>query len=431
MVQSGLLVPAKETSIYGVFHQIYADIGDEQSIELSLSTFSSHIKNISQAIANVSDRALALLDEIGAGTDPKEGASLAESIILHLVDKGTRLVASTHYSQLKTLALDHPGIENASLEFNRETLAPTYKLQLGIPGASYAVEIAGRLGIPEEICSHASKLLGSSERSMGELIASLEVELSQVRDDRARLTERLDKVDQLEQYYRTQTEKFEREIDEQRGKSLSETDQLLESARKELEKLVADIRKNQAEGGSVKEAHKFIRQTKAGVEQLGERLRKKKKRPRRPDRFASGDRVRIISLNQEGDLIELIGNDRARVQVGAINTVVKIRDLEKKAGARPPIQTASAGRTPSSDDASREIHLMGMTVDEATEALDRFLDQAVVSGLGQVYVVHGKGTGKLRRSLSEYLKAHREVDSIRLGNWNEGGAGVTIVKLKK
>lgn len=431
MVQSGLLVPVKETSTYGIFHQIYADIGDEQSIELSLSTFSSHIRNISQAVANVSDTSLVLFDEVGAGTDPKEGAALAEALIMHMVKKGARLVASTHYSQLKTLALDHPEIENASLEFNRETLAPTFRLQMGIPGSSYAVEIAGRLGIPKEICEHASELLGSGERSMTELIASLETELTQVREDRLSLAERLTKVDELERYYRTQTEKFEREVNEQRDEAIAETEALLDSTRKELEKLVAEIRSGQAEAATVKRAHQFIRETSSQAKEIRQKRRGEPKAPKRLDKFGPGNRVRIVSLNQEGDLIELIGSDRARVQVRSMNTVVKIRDLERLGEHKKAAPVQPIVRTPSTEDTSREIHLMGMTVDEATEALDRFLDQAVVGGLGQAYVVHGKGTGKLRRKLTDYLKGHREVDSIRLGNWNEGGAGVTIVKLKK
>lgn len=428
MVQSGLLVPAKETSTYGIFHAIYADIGDEQSIELSLSTFSSHIRNISKAVANVSDKALALLDEIGAGTDPKEGAALAEAIILHMVGKGTRLIASTHYSQLKTLALDHPGIENASLEFDRETLAPTYRLQMGIPGSSYAVEIAGRLGIPESICKEASSLLGSGERSLSDLISSLEKELILVKEDRARLTERMERADQLEQYYKSQSDKLDREIDRKRVEAIAETESLLESTRKELERLVSEIRHGQANPDTVKEAHRFIRQTGDRAGQLGHN--KRNSEPQRLDSFRAGDSVRIVSLNSEGEIAELIGDNRARVQVGAVNTVVPIRDLEKVAGRRDTLNKGIA-HTPSVSDVAREIHLRGMTVDEAIDALDRFLDQAVVAGLEQVYVIHGKGTGKLRRGLSDYLAGHPEVASLRLGNWNEGGAGVTIVKLKK
>ncbi|MCP4684199.1 MAG: endonuclease MutS2 [bacterium] len=431
MAQSGLLIPAKETSTVGVFQQVFADIGDEQSIELSLSTFSSHIKNISEAVTNVSDETLALLDEIGAGTDPKEGSALAESIILHMVERGARMVASTHYSQLKTLALDHPEIENASLEFDRQTLAPTYRLQMGIPGSSYAVEIAGRLGIPRSICKHASELLGSGERSLGELIASLETELLQVREDKVKLTDRLIKVEELERYYKAETEKFKTEIEQSRDEALGDTDHLLDNTRKEIERLVAEIRRSQADKKSVKEIHHLLKVTEERVNKLRGKQRGRKTTPSEPTRLEVGDPVRIISLNKEGEVESLIGTDKARVRVGAVNTVVEKRNLEKLARGPRDISKQHSVATPDTGEMSPEIHLRGMTTDEATDALDLFLDRAVVAGLGQVYVIHGKGTGALRKNLTSFLKQHREVDSLRLGNWNEGGAGVTIVKLKK
>jgi DNA mismatch repair protein MutS2 len=266
---------------------------------------------------------------------------------------------------------------------------------------------------------------------MGELIASLEVELSQIREDRIKLADRRTKVDRLEQYYKVQTEKLEREVDERKQVALAETEELLETTRRDLEKLVAEIRAGQAEGSTVKKIHKFIRD--AG--DRAARLRQPSdpghtKTPVRLDKFAPSDQVRIVSLNQEGELTALIGTNKARVLVGAMSTVVNIRDLEKLGGQVPAEPSRPTNRRPDSTDAEREIHLRGMTVEEAIDALDRFLDSAVVSGLGQVYVIHGKGTGKLRRKLSDYLKSHKEVDSLRLGNWNEGGAGVTIVKLK-
>ncbi len=430
MVQSGLPVPASESSTYGIFRQIFADIGDEQSIELSLSTFSSHIRNISEAVANVSVDSLALLDEIGAGTDPKEGAALAEAVILDMVKKGTKLIASTHYSQLKTLALDHPEIENASLEFNRETLAPTYRLQIGLPGSSYAVEIAGRLGIPASICEHAARLVGSGERSLGELIASLEKELAQIRDDRNALADRLLKAEELERFYRSQSEKLEREIDQRKQDALAETDDLLSGTRAELERLVADIRKSQAGTEEVKAAHRFIRSSSDHSTRLRQKTSKPVEKIVRLDRFAVNDRVRIITLGRDGDITELIGDDKARVLVGAVNTVVRIRDLEKLDAKASTGTAMPVAKTPPASDVPREIHLRGMIVEEAIEALDRFIDQAVMAGVPQVYVIHGKGTGALRRGLTEYLKNHKEVDSMTLGNWNEGGAGVTVVKLK-
>jgi len=219
-------------------------------------------------------------------------------------------------------------------------------------------------------------------------------------------------------------------VEERRKTALDETDGLLETTRRELEKIVAEVRKSQAGQSEVKSAHKFIRESQARVGEILQRARTGPQKKSRMDRFAVNDRVRIISLNSEGEITELIGHDRARVQVGAMTTVAKLRDLEKLTGHAGPKPARRAAKTPSVDNLNREIHLRGMTVEEATEALDRFLDQAVVAGLHQVYVIHGKGTGSLRRGLTDYLKNHPEVESLSLGNWNEGGAGVTIVKLK-
>ncbi len=429
MIQSGLLIPASELSEIGVFSRVFADIGDEQSIELSLSTFSSHVTNIIAALREADKEALVLFDEIGAGTDPKEGAALAEAVILYLVKQGARLVATTHYSQLKTLALDHSEIENASLEFDRESLAPTYRLQVGIPGSSYAVEIAGRLGMPKEVCDAAVALVGSGERSLSNLIDSLERELSTVREDKMRLTERLDEASRLEIYYREATEKLKREIDEEKQKALAETEEILTSTRRETERLVAEIRTSQASEESVKAMHRVLKASNAEVGKHKKEMERSLPKAKSV-RYAKGDRVRIMNLNQVGEIDELVGRDKARINLGNFTTVVAIRQLEKVADGGPAFVPR---RVPNinAQTVSPEIHLRGMTVEEAMEALDKFLDQAVVAGLKQVYVIHGKGTGTLRRMLTEFLKKHVEVDSIRLGDWNEGGAGVTIVRLKE
>ncbi len=431
MAQAGLPIPADPRSGTGIFASVFADIGDEQSIELSLSTFSSHVGNIVKATRNISPGTLLLFDEIGAGTDPKEGAALAEAIILYTIKHGAKLIATTHYSQLKTLALEHPEIENASLEFDRQSLAPTYRLQMGIPGSSYAVEIASRLGMNPQICKQASSLLGSSERSLTDLIASLESELARVREDKTNLTDRLAKAKELEDFYRTQTDRLQKETKEEKKKALAETEQLLEQTRREAEKLVADIRKTQASERSVKEFHHRLRSAEERAAHLRAKLESEAQSAKEPARFEAGDAVRILSLNQKGEIKELLDRNKARVRVGNVTTVVELRNLEKLSDTHQP-KRRSAGTTYDTEQASSpEIHLRGMTVDEALEALERFLDHAVVSGLSQVYVIHGKGTGTLRRSLTDYLKQHPDVIDIRLGNWNEGGAGVTVVKLKQ
>jgi len=429
MAQSGLPVPADEKSEIGIFRKIYADIGDEQSIELSLSTFSSHMKNIIHSMKDVSDDTLILFDEIGAGTDPKEGAALAEAIILYLINKKARLIASTHYSQLKTLPLDNPEIENASLEFDRETLTPTFNLQLGIPGSSYAVEIATRLGLPPSIGEYAGELLGKSERTLTDLISNLETELARVREDRTELTERLEKARELEDHYHKESEKLAQELETAKKEALTEIEMFVNQTRTETERLVNEIRKTQADKKTTKAFHKNIQKAQHKISHLHAKIDPGQKEIDQT-RFEKGDPVHIISLNQNGEIDEIIDKTKARVRVGNITTVVEFRNLEKTEQApKPTYKSTSLYDTDSS--ISPEIHLRGMTVEEAMEALEKYLDRAALAGIKQVYVIHGKGTGTLRRMLSEYLKQHSEVDSLRMGNWNEGGAGVTVVKLKE
>ncbi len=428
MAQSGLHIAADEHSEVGVFREIYADIGDEQSIEMSLSTFSSHIANIIAGLRDAKDDVLLLFDEIGAGTDPREGAALAEAIIVSIITRGARLIASTHYSQLKTLAMDYPQLENASLDFNRKTLAPTYQLKLGIPGSSYAVEIAGRLGLPEDICGSASSLLSGGEKSLDRLIQSLEEELKDVKQEKTELSDRLEKTKALEEEYRAKNEYLRTEAKSEKERLVAETQGFLEKTRKEIERLVAEIRTSGASPESVKEFHRTLRAAESSVARRRDGMKRKAVDQ---TTYEVGDRVEIISLNQRGEVDALIGKDKARVKVGNVFTTVDLRSLRKT--------EQDVGRSKSQDvkvsydserTVDREIHLRGMTAEEAREELDRFLDRAVVAGIKQVYVIHGKGSGVLRKKLTEYLRGHPEVESIRLGNWNEGGAGVTIVKLK-
>ena len=427
MAQSGLHISAAEKSTAGIFKNIFVDIGDEQSIEQSLSTFSSHINNIIRGLENVSTETLYLFDEIGAGTDPKEGAALAEAIILYAVKSGAKLIATTHYSQLKTLPQHHPEIENASLEFNKETLEPTYRLQLGLPGSSYAVEISKRLGMPQEICDKALGLIGSGERSLTALIGELEAELGQVRLDKIALDERLEQARELESEYKTETTKLKKETDIEKEKALSETAAFLDTIRRDIERLVAEIRKSQASKESLKEFHNKM---KMAQEEVKLRLDKMRKEPSLTE-LKAGDSVHVLSFNKDGEIEQLLGNDKAKVRIGNIVTTVELRNLSQSQAA--PVKSYSRRARPAVEietNVSPEIHLRGMTVEEALEKLDKYLDRAVVAGLGRIYVIHGKGTGKLRRILSDFLKKHPEVDSMRLGDWNEGGAGVTVVKLK-
>lgn len=430
MALSGLHIAADRESEVGMFDNLFADIGDEQSIELSLSTFSSHVRNIVSGLQNPSPTTLLLFDEVGAGTDPKDGAALAESVLLYAIDKGAKVIATTHYSQLKTLALDHPEIENASMEFDLETLSPTYRLRMGLPGSSYGIEIATRLGLPKAVCEAAAKVVGSEERSLTRLITSLENELAKVREDRIQLTDRLTKATAYEQEYEAKIAQLQQELITLKQQALNDTQQFVESTRKQIEQEVANIRATQATESSVKSFHQQMKQVQTELTQRTEAAK-----PKRIDstKFKVGDSVRIISINAEGVIAELIGKSKARVRVGNMVTTAETRNLERIEGVTLSPSSTSSRRqaVPEADIKSPEIHLRGMTVEEATEALAQFIDQALIAGLRQIYVIHGKGTGTLRRTLTDYLKNHREVESYRLGDWNEGGAGVTIVRLKE
>ena len=428
MAQSGMPVPADSASTIGIFHRIFADIGDEQSLELSLSTFSSHIRQIIHAVRHAGPDSLVLLDEIGAGTDPKEGSVLAESIIVRLAALGARTMVTTHYSQLKTLPMLHPELENASFEFDRDSLEPTFRLHTGIPGASYAVEIARRLGMPANIVDNASRLLGTGERSLTDLISSLEKELATLRRDKNDLEEKLQNAASLERQYKSRMEQIEKEIDALKEQHLKELEETLIASRVEIEKIVKEIRESKASEESVKKAHTFIKKKKEKLHHLKSRYPKKRISTEIP---IPGDPVWIESLKSEGEYIAAAGPDKARVRIGNIMSIVDISDLKKMTpSSEIPPKSKSSVNVESVSGAGPEIHLRGMTVDEATEALDKFLDSAVISGLKQIYVIHGKGTGTLRRAISDFLKNHPTVQSLRMGDWNEGGAGVTVVHLK-
>ncbi len=428
MAQSGLHIPADDKSRIGIYRNIFADIGDEQSIELSLSTFSSHLRQIVYAVKNSGEGCLLLFDEIGAGTDPKEGAALAEAILLEISRKNVQIIVTTHYSQLKTLPMMHPEYENASFEFDRKSLRPTFRLHMGIPGASYAVEIASQLGMSQSITDEATKLLGSGERSLNKLTQSLEKELGALRKDKASLEERLKKAGQLEDYYKSRLAELESSIDIDKKKQMAEIEKLLNDSRVEIERQVREIRETSADKGTVKKAHGFLKEKTAELKRIKAKEQDGKRQKYVPQ---AGDLVRLKHLSQEGEVIEPIGDNRFRVQVGNVTMTVETASLEKLEKNDPAssekrrISPVDREETP-----GPELHLLGMTVDEALEAMDRYFDKAVMNNMTRVYVIHGKGTGALRKMVADFLRGHHAVESFRLGDWNEGGAGVTIVQLK-
>ncbi len=433
MAMSGMEIPADHKSTVGIYRKIYADIGDEQSLELSLSTFSSHIRNIIAAINDADDDTLALFDEIGAGTDPKEGAALAEVIILTLLERGCHIIATTHYSQLKTLPLEHPELINASLEFDRINLEPTFRLKIGHPGASYAIEIARRLGLPQDMAEQAATILGTGERSLDQLIEKLDHDLDSVQQRKRDLDDRLSKAHELENRYLSKQTELEKREQELSREYIEKLENQLRDGKQEINRLVKELRESRASKDTVKESHRVLETQAEHVRQM----RHKSTPKNAPDGrvLKKGDIVWIEKFGAEGEVVEMIGKKKAKVAIGSAFMTVDTIDLVRKRAAAdrtPPHRRGVSGvhAAAARGEFKPEISLRGMTVDEALEKLAKFLDDAVLAGVGQVYVIHGKGTGTLRRNLSAYLKSHPAVESIRIGDWNEGGHGVTIARLK-
>lgn len=435
MAMSGLFVPADEGSRLCVFDGIFADIGDEQSIEQNLSTFSSHMTNLISMLGEVTPRSLVLLDELGAGTDPAEGSALAIAILEHLHRVGCRMIATTHYSELKAYAYNRDGIINASMEFDVATLRPTYRLLVGVPGRSNAFAIAERLGLPKAIIEHARGEVSEDELKVDTMIASLEKDRLTAESER-QLAERL----------RRDVEKLRLQIEEERLKFQEQKAKLLDDAReqarlsvakakREAEEIISDLRKlAMDEGASVKE-HKLIEARKRLEDAVPEGAKREPRAPGgKPAKIAAGDEVKVHSLGgQRGQVVELTGSGEAFVQLGIMKMKVALADLEKvgqQNAAKPKPQAQATVVKRSRDENIRtELDLRGTTLDEAIMEVDRFLDEAFLSNLGQVYVIHGKGTGALRAGIQEFLRRHKHVKSYRLGQFGEGGAGVTVAEL--
>jgi DNA mismatch repair protein MutS2 len=431
MALSGLHIPVKPYSEICVFKKIYADIGDEQSIEMSISTFSSHMTQIKKAVEDADSETLVLLDEVGGGTDPKEGAALGEAIIDQFIKKSAKLIITTHHGALKILAQEYPQIRNASLEFDKETFAPTYRFQIGYPGSSYAIEIAQRLGMPPDVIEAAQKLLGSKERDLGLLLESLEKDLKTVRENRKTLDEQRKVSEELMSLYKDKLEKLESKEKDLTTKALKESKQMVETTKVELERLIAQIRKTQAEKQVVKEAHHFLEEKKASLSQELEKFEEKV--AKKLGIVKPGDAVWIEPLGIKGDVVEKDAHSgKIKVLVGNITYTVEESELtliEDK--ERVTAESESMGTSYTVPYVSPEIDLRGLLAEEAFDVVDKYLDNAYLAGLSQVSLIHGKGTGALRKKISEFLSHHHRVEEFRLGEWNEGGSGVTIVKLKE
>jgi DNA mismatch repair protein MutS2 len=437
MAMSGLFIPAEEGSQMCVFDAIYADIGDEQSIEQSLSTFSSHMTNIIRILSQMTPKSLVLLDEVGAGTDPAEGSALAISILEHIHRMGCRMIATTHYSELKAYAYERKGVINASMEFDINTLSPTYRLLVGVPGRSNAFAIAERLGLPGSILEFARGEVKEEDQRVEHMIASLEENRHTAEVEREKAEQVRKEMEELRLRHQHELQKLEEQKDKLVDKARAEARQIVDKARSEAEEIISDLRKiAQEEGASVKE-HKLIAARKRldeaepqqGKKTGGQRSAKQQRS------IEPGDEVRVYSLNQKGHVVEMSGSKEAVVQLGIMKMKVALDDLEllsnPAANAKQaPKQHATVLKRTRDTNIRNELDLRGANLEEALIEVDRFIDEAFLGNLGQIYIIHGKGTGILRTGIQDYLRKHKHVKSHRLGNYGEGGNGVTIAELK-
>ena len=440
MGQAGLHIPAGDRSELAVFRQVYADIGDEQSIEQSLSTFSSHMTNIVSFLKKVDERSLVLFDELGAGTDPTEGAALAIAILSHLHQRGIRTMATTHYSELKVYALSTPGVENACCEFDVESLRPTYRLLIGIPGKSNAFAISGKLGLPDYIIEDAKKRLSEQDVSFEDLLSDLEASRRTIEKEQEEIAAYRREAEALKQ----KVTQSQAKLDEQRDRILREANEkanaILREAKEVADETIKNFRKFGKENISAAEMEKErdrLRQKIKDTSAASSLKVQKPKKAYKPSDFKLGESVKVLSMNLTGTISsrpDSRGN--VTVQMGILRSQVNISDLEIIEEPSPytskKLNHSSKGRIGmgKSLSVSPEINLLGKTVDEAVAELDKYLDDALLSHLNTVRVVHGKGTGALREGVHEYLRRQKHVKSYHLAEFGEGDAGVTIVDLK-
>ncbi len=438
MTQAGLFIPAASDSEMPVFASVYADIGDEQSIEQSLSTFSAHMTNLVRILGRVAAADLVLIDEIGAGTDPDEGAALAMSILEYLHRRGSRVIATTHYSELKTFAYSRHGIENASVEFDIHTLRPTYRLQIGMPGSSKAFLISQRLGLDAAIVTRAQELIDEDYAEFDKVLTSLEEQKRSFADRQQELSLLQRQGEELKRSLQKEKEALAEKKNQLVAKAQAEAERLLKQARSEAEAVIADL-KAQFAAESMRERQQAIdgarRRLTAGLSEVraagGDDEEEAPGSPATAATLLPGAKVYISTLGQKGTVVAVAG-DEATVQMGIMKLNVPLASCRLLGEAPAPKEPAGrAGvNLAKAQETSREIDIRGQTVEEAETELDKYIDDAILAGLSEIIVIHGKGTGALKKGVRAYLKAHRAVREIRIGEVGEGGDGVTVAKLK-
>ena len=443
MGQAGLHIPAFDHSELSVFHEVFADIGDEQSIEQSLSTFSAHMTNTVSILKEADDRSLVLFDELGAGTDPTEGAALAIAILSNLHRRGSRVMATTHYSELKVFALSTPGVENGCCEFDVETLRPTYRLLIGVPGKSNAFAISQKLGLSQDIIEEAKTHLTKQDEDFEDLLADLEQKRVTIEQERDQINSYKEEIRELKQRLESKQEKLDLSRDKILREANEQARNILQEAKDYADTTIRNFQKyGKAAGVSAKDTEKERGKLREKMSTVDKKLSAKNAAPKKSHKQLTakdlhiGDSIKVLSLNLKGTVSTLPdAKGNLFVQMGILRSQVNIRDLEKLddtviTGGNFSKTGSGKIKMSKSASVSTEINLLGKTVDEAIMELDKYLDDAYIAHLPSVRIVHGKGTGALRKGVHNYLRRQKHVKSYRLGEFGEGDAGVTIVEFK-
>lgn len=441
MGQSGLHIPAFDNSRLSVFREVYADIGDEQSIEQSLSTFSSHMTNVVRFMETADSDSLVLFDELGAGTDPTEGAALAIAILSTLHDRGIRAMATTHYSELKVYALSTPGVENASCEFDVETLRPTYRLLIGVPGKSNAFAISQKLGLPLSIIERAKEQISQEDETFEDVLSNLEESRKTIESEREELASYKEEIKTLKEQLEAKQDKLDQRKERIIAEANEEAHRILREAKDYADQTMRIFNKAGKDSMSAKDLEKHRSDLRKKMDKAGKKVAlktpQKQKSTLRPQDLSLGDSVKVMSLNVKGTVSSKPDSKGMLfVQMGILRSKVHISDLQlidEPVITGPALTRTGAGKIKMNKSASvrTEINLLGKTVDEAVSELDKYLDDAYLAHLSSVRIVHGKGTGALRKGVHNYLKRLKYVQDFHLAEFGEGDAGVTIVEFKK
>lgn len=435
MGQSGLPILVDEESQMGIFQEIFADIGDEQSIEQSLSTFSSHMTTIVDVLKKVDHTSLVLFDELGAGTDPQEGAALAIAILDELGARSAYVMATTHYPELKVYGYNRANTINASMEFDVDTLSPTYRLLIGVPGRSNAFEISKRLGLDIQIIEQAKQIMDGESQDLNEMIADLENRRKMTETEYLEMRHYVEEAERLQKELKQAYNFFFEEREAELAKARKKANQIVEEAKEESEKIISDIRNMQLSSGQshVKEHELIAARTKLSDLHQEEHLQKNKvlQKAKAAKTLKVGDEVLVTSYGQRGTLIKKMGQSQWQVQLGILKMTLSESDLQPAAPVKEPVQrVVHTVRSAESSHVPNQLDLRGKRYEEALNEVDQYLDAAILAGYPQVTIVHGKGTGALRQGITEYLKNHRSVKSFEFAPANQGGNGATIVKFK-